>query len=113
MINSWLAQSFKKIFPIIMSQEGLPTPPKPTLKLTPKEGAPVKPGEGGPKFRVTRSPFAPKIKPGDGTPAPMPTPSGASPVPTPATPSPTPAPVALTCSCWCTTISNSCTLSPS
>ena len=52
--------------------EGLPTPPKPALKLTPKQGAPVKPGDGAPKFRVTRSPFAPKVKPTDGTPAPMP-----------------------------------------
>ena len=42
-------------------------PPRPTLKLTPKEGEPVKPG-GTPKFKVTRSPFAPKVD----TNAPMP-----------------------------------------
>ena len=50
-----------------------PGPPKPTLKLTPKPGLPPKPGEvtpadpppGKPKFRVTRSPFAPKIAPAE------------------------------------------------
>ena len=31
-------------------------PPRPTLKLTPKEGEPIKPG-GTPKFKVTRSPL--------------------------------------------------------
>ena len=73
-----------------MTEPGPPQPPKPTLKLNPKGDGPPKPGDGaGPKFRVTRSPFAPKVKPADG-PAPA---LGAGPVPTPGA-GPAPAPVA-------------------
>ena len=77
------------------------TPPRPTLKLTPKEGEPVKPG-GAPKFKVTRSPFAPKVDAHAPSPAPNPadvagtppSPPSAPLPPTPPSPGPTPAPAA-------------------
>ncbi|SVC68624.1 uncharacterized protein METZ01_LOCUS321478, partial [marine metagenome] len=71
-----------------MADEGQSTePPKPSLKLTPKAGDPPKPG-GAPKFRVTKSPFAPKIQPAGGE---TPAPGGPAPAPTTSVPAPTPA----------------------
>ena len=84
-----------------MTDPGAPQPPKPSnLKLTPKDGPPPQAGDSsGPKFRVTRSPFAPKVKPAEGAapapsggPAPLPPPGGPAPVPAPGAPAPIPPP---------------------
>ena len=81
----------------LMTDPGAPQPPKPSsLKLTPKDGEPPQAGDGsGPKFRVTRSPFAPKVKPAEGaTPAPpgAPAPVPVGPAPVPGGPAPVPVP---------------------
>ena len=68
-----------------MTQPGPPTPPAPNLKLKVPGAPSVGSSSGGPKLKVTASPFT-----GPGTPPPLPT-AAANPVPA----APPPAPGAI------------------
>ena len=73
-----------------------PEPPRPSLKLSPKPGAPIKPSPGNsPQFNVTKSPFPqPPQDQAAASPSPTAGPSVGAPLPPPSPQAPTASPSA-------------------